>query len=175
MQTTSEVFVGIDVSKASLDVGVLPQAPGWTTSNDAAGQRDRVARLQALAPTLIVLEATEGDEVTVTAILAAAGLPVVVANPRQVRNVAKANGILAKTDRLDAHVLALFAERLRPPGATPQRRPTPRAGGLVSPPPAIGRDTHHGAQPLEPGRPVRAQRPEGPPHLAGQTPQGRGR
>ena len=115
MQTTSEVFVGIDVSKASLDVGVLPQAPGWTTSNDAAGRRDRVARPQALAPTLIVLEATGGDEVTVTAMLAAAGLPVVVVNPRQVRAFAKATGKLAKTDRLDAEVLALFADRLRPP------------------------------------------------------------
>lgn len=112
---TSEVFVGIDVSKAALDVGVLPLAQFWTAPNDEAGCRSLAERLQTLSPALIVLEATGGFETLVTATLAAAGLPVVVVNPRPVRDFAKATGTLAKTDRLDARVLALFAQRLRPP------------------------------------------------------------
>ncbi len=111
---TSDVFVGIDVSKAALDVGVLPLAQFWTAPNDEAGCRGLAERLQALSPTLIVLEATSGFEVSVVARIAAAGLPVVVVNPRQVRDFAKATGTLAKTDRLDARVLALFAQRVRP-------------------------------------------------------------
>lgn len=112
---TSEVFVGIDVSQASLDVGVLPSEQFWTAANDEAGWRDLVERLRALSPTLIVLEATGGFEASVAAMLAAAGLPVVVMNPRLVRNFAKATGKLAKTDRLDARMLALFAQVMRPP------------------------------------------------------------
>jgi transposase len=111
---TSEVFVGIDVSKAGLDVGVLPLAQFWTTPNDEAGCRSLAERLQTLSPTLIVLEATGGFETLAAATLAAAGLPVVVVNPRPVRDFAKATGSLAKTDRLDARVLALFAQRVRP-------------------------------------------------------------
>lgn len=111
---TSEVFVGIDVSKAGLDVGVLPAEQFWTAANDEAGCRDLVERLRALSPALIVLEATGGFEASVAAMLAAAGLPVVVMNPRLVRNFAKATGKLAKTDRLDARMLALFAQVMRP-------------------------------------------------------------
>lgn len=112
---TPEVFVGIDVSKASLDVAVLPQEQSWSTTHDEKGHRELAERLQALSPTLIVLEATGGFEVALAAVLATAGLPVVAVNPRQVRDFAKATGTLAKTDRLDARVLALFAQRLRPP------------------------------------------------------------
>ena len=111
----SEVFVGIDVSKAGLDVGVLPREQFWTTPNDEEGCRGLVERLRALSPTLIVLEATGGFEASVAAMLAAAGLPVVVMNPRLVRNFAKATGQLAKTDRLDARMLASFAQAMRPP------------------------------------------------------------
>lgn len=112
---TSEVFVGIDVSKATLDVGVLPPEPFRTIPNDEAGCRGLAERLKALSPALIVLEATGGFETLAAATLAAAGLPVVVVNPRQVRDFAKATGTLAKTDRLDARVLALFAQQVRPP------------------------------------------------------------
>ena len=112
---TSEVFVGIDVSKATLDVGVLPPEPFRTIPNDEAGCRGLAERLKALSPALIVLEATGGFETLAAATLAAAGLPVVVVNPRQVRAFAKATGTLAKTDRLDARVLALFAQQVRPP------------------------------------------------------------
>lgn len=110
----SECFVGIDVSKAQLDVSVLPQEMLWSCPNDEAGRADVVARLRELAPTLIVLEATGGYEAVLAAQLAAAGLPVVVVNPRQVRAFAQACGKLAKTDRIDARVLALYAKTMRP-------------------------------------------------------------
>ena len=115
-------FVGIDVSKATLDVAVRPSGEPWHAANDDAGIAALVARLRPLAPALIVLEATGGCETAVVAALAAAGLTVVVANPRQVRDFAKATGQLAKTDALDAQVLALFAERVRP-----EPRPLPDA------------------------------------------------
>jgi len=108
------LFVGIDVAKAELVVALGPNGNLVTVTNDESGNRQVVEQLQAARPALIVLEATGGYESAVAAALAAAGLPVVVANPRQVRDFAKAVGKLAKTDRIDAHVLALFAERVRP-------------------------------------------------------------
>jgi len=108
-------FAGIDVSKAQLDAVVRGDVEEiWSTANDAAGIRSMVERLQAHAPGLIVLEATGGFQAACAAALVEAGLPVVVANPRQVRDFAKATGQLAKTDRIDAAVLAMFAERVRP-------------------------------------------------------------
>jgi transposase len=108
------MFVGIDVSKAQLDVAVLPDAECWEVRNEEAGIATLVERLRASAPILVVLEATGGYENAVVAALGAAGLPVVVVNPRQVRDFAKATGKLAKTDQIDALILALFAERVRP-------------------------------------------------------------
>lgn len=122
-----ESFVGIDVSKATLDVagrtaaGPIAELVAAVPNTDA-GLARLVPVLVALRPTLIVLEATGGYERLAVATLAAAGLPVFVVNPRQVREFAKATGQLAKTDRLDAAVLALFAERLRP-----ELRALPRA------------------------------------------------
>lgn len=113
--TTSEVFVGIDVSKAELDIAVAPAEQSWISPNHDAGHRDLAERLRALTPTLIVLEATGGYETLLAATLAASGLPVVVMNPRLVRNFAKATGQLAKTDRIDARLLAQFAQTMRPP------------------------------------------------------------
>lgn len=110
----NECFVGIDVSKATLEVGVLPQETFWSSPNNEAGREELVTRLCAMAPTLIVLEATGGYEAVIAAQLAAAGLPVVVMNPRQVRDFAKACGKLAKTDRIDARLLALYAKTMRP-------------------------------------------------------------
>ena len=106
--------IGIDVAKAELVVAAHPTAERWTVANDERGIRTLVERLRSAAPELIVLEATGGYELLCVAGLAAAGLPVVVANPRQVRDFAKATGQLAKTDRIDADILALFAERVRP-------------------------------------------------------------
>jgi transposase len=107
-------FIGIDVAKAQLEFACRPIGETGIVTNDDPGIRALVTRCQGLAPALIVLEATGGYEAAVVAALAAAGLPVVVANPRQVRDFAKATGQLAKTDALDAQILALFAERVRP-------------------------------------------------------------
>jgi transposase len=109
-----DVFVGIDVAKAHLDSAVRPTGENWRVPNDVAGIAELVKRLQALRPTSVVLEATGGLETQSAAALAAAGLPVVVVNPRQVRDFARATGKLAKTDRLDAQVLAHFADAVRP-------------------------------------------------------------
>jgi transposase len=111
----AELFVGIDVAKATLDVAVRPSGESWQAANDEPGIAALVLRLRSLAPRLIVLEATGGLERPVTAAMVAAGLSVVVVNPRQVRDFARATGTLAKTDRLDAAVLAHFAEAVRPP------------------------------------------------------------
>ena len=110
-------YVGIDVAKEMLDVALRPAGERWRVAHDAAGLEQLVARLQALAaaPALIVLEATGGLELGLVGALAAAALPVVVVNPRQVRDFARATGRLAKTDALDAAVLAHFAEAVRPP------------------------------------------------------------
>jgi len=112
--TTPAVFVGIDVSKASLDGACRPDGTTFQYPNDPVGIPALVARLKAMRPTLIVLEATGGLEAPLAAALAAAKLPVAVVNPRQVRDFAKATGQLAKTDALDARVLAHFAEAIRP-------------------------------------------------------------
>jgi len=116
------VYVGIDVAKATLDVAVHPTGARWTTTHTEREVAGLVPRLTALDPALVVLEATGGLEGPLAGALAAAGLPVVVVNPRQVRDFAKATGLLAKTDALDAAVLAHFAAAVRP---TP--RPLPDA------------------------------------------------
>lgn len=109
-----EIFIGIDVSKDFLDLAVHPPAQTWRVENTPHGMTPLVAQLQALQPTLIVLEASGGFEGELVAALAAAQLPVVVTNPRRVRNFARATGRLAKTDKLDAQLLAQFAAALRP-------------------------------------------------------------
>ena len=108
------MFVGIDVAKAELVVSILPALERFTVANDERGVRTLVERLRGIAPTLVVLEATGGYELLGVAALAAAALPVVVVNPRQVRDFEKATGQLAKTDRIDADILARFADVVRP-------------------------------------------------------------
>jgi len=115
-------FVGIDVAKAQLDIAVRPSGERWAVPHDASGVGTLGERLQALHPTLIVLEATGGLERTAPAALATAGLPVAVVNPRQARDFARATGQLAKTDALEARALAHCADVIRP---TP--RPLPDA------------------------------------------------
>lgn len=110
----SQMFVGIDVSKDHLDVHLRPQAEAFTVPRDSAGVEALAGRLRELAPELVVLEATGGFETVVAAALAAAGLPLAVVNPRQIRDFARAVGRLAKTDPLDAAVIAHFAEAVRP-------------------------------------------------------------
>ena len=114
------MFIGIDVSKDRLDVHVLPSNESFAVARHGEGLAELVERLRALSASLVVLEATGGYETVVAAALAAAGLPLVVVNPRQIRDFARATGRLAKTDRLDAQIIARFAEAVRP-----EPRPVP--------------------------------------------------
>src|SRR6059058_5413255 len=113
MMTSAQVFVGMDISKAQLDLVLRPEGQ-FSAPNNEAGFVQVLERLRAVSPTLVVLEATGGLEIPLTGVLTAAGVPVVVVNPRQVRDFAKATGRLAKTDVLDAQTLAHFAEVMRP-------------------------------------------------------------
>jgi transposase len=123
---TAQRFVGIDLAKAQLDVGIMPGEKLSTVPNEPQRIKQLVSRLKRLRPTLVVMEATGGLEIPVAAALQQAGLPVVIVNPRQVRDFARAIGKLAKTDKIDALVLALFAERVRP-----EIRPLPDANALA--------------------------------------------
>jgi len=120
-------FVGIDVSKAHLDVHVRPTGDSFRVSHDDAGFATLLERVRPLTPTVVVLEATGGYEIPLAGTLAGAGLPVAIVNPRQIRHFARATGQLAKTDLLDARVIALFAEAIRP---TPRLIPDEQAQAL---------------------------------------------
>jgi len=110
------VFVGIDVSKEHLDVHLLPDEKSWRVANDETGCAQMSERLKALpGPVLVVMEATNVYWRLAATRLASAGLSAAVVNPRQVRDFARATGQLAKTDAIDAQVLALFAQRIEPP------------------------------------------------------------
>lgn len=110
-----EHFVGIDVSKDRLDVQLRPSGESFAVARGGDGLARLVERLQALAPALVVMEATGGYETVAASALAAAHLPLAVVNPRQIRDFARATGKLAKTDRIDAAAIAHFAEAVRPP------------------------------------------------------------
>src|ERR1700733_11523471 len=110
-----DVFIGIDVSKDRLDVCIRPSGETFTVTRDGEGLERLGERLCALAPVLIVMEATGGYETVAASALAAAHLPLAVVNPRQIRDFARSTGKLAKTDRLDAAAIAHFAEAIRPP------------------------------------------------------------
>jgi transposase len=124
-----KVYVGIDVAKANLDVVVDPSGQRWSFSNDDKGISEAVSRLRELSPALMVLEATGGIEVPLAAALGIAGLPVAVVNPRQIRDFAKATGKLAKTDVLDARVMARFAAAVQP---TPRPLPETQSQELAA-------------------------------------------
>ena len=121
--TQESVYAGIDVAKDRLDLAVRPSGAVRTVAYDADGIRGLVSELQSLEPSAVVLESTGGLELLLAGALAAASLPVVVVNPRQVRDFARATGRLAETDVLDAQVLAHFAEAIRP-----AVRPLPDSG-----------------------------------------------
>jgi transposase len=126
----SPCYVGIDVAKATLEIAVCPaDQPQWQQPNNPTGIAALVTHVRGLSPTLIVLEATGGYETAVVTALAVAGMPVAVVNPRHVRDFAKALGLLAKTDALDAAVLATFADRIRP---TPRPLPDEAHADLLA-------------------------------------------
>lgn len=114
MKETAPIFIGIDVSKARLDVAMRPSGKSESVSNDGAGMESLVKRFREIRAALIVVEATGGFERQIMRALASAELAVVAVNPRQVRDFARATGQLAKTDRIDAMILARFAEAVRP-------------------------------------------------------------
>ena len=122
-------YVGIDVAKSRLDIAVRPDEEQWSVPNEEEGIDTLVSRLKELEPALVVLEATGGLELAVTAALAACELPVAVVNPRQVRDFARTAGQLAKTDRLDAQILARFGEAVQP---TPRPLPDAQTQALAA-------------------------------------------
>jgi transposase len=109
----NKCYVGIDVSKDTLEVAVRP-GNGWSMANDETAARELAKRLANFDVELVVMEATGGLQTALAAALATMGLPTVVVNPRQVRDFARAMGVLAKTDRVDADVIAYFAETVKP-------------------------------------------------------------
>ena len=111
---TCPVYAGIDVAKDRLDAHLRPTGQRFTVPRNGAGIEQLLDRLRTTPPDLVVMEATGGFELTVAAAIAGAGLPLAIVNPRQIRDFARATGRLAKTDRLDAEMIALFAERIRP-------------------------------------------------------------
>ena len=142
-----------------------PRAPhrrGLSRQHDDAGLATLLTRLRALTPTVIVFEATGGYEVPVAATLASAGLPVAIVNPRQIRHYGRAIGQLAKTDRLDARLIAHFAEAVRPAARPVPDEQAQRAGRTHRPPPPARRDAGRRAEPpapaARPARPASARR-----------------
>jgi len=107
-------FVGIDVSKDRLDICILPQNEAFSVSRKPEGLAELIDRLKPLSPKLVMVEATGGYEMVVSAAIAAACLPLAVVNPAQVRHYAQALGKRAKSDPIDAHVLARFAADVKP-------------------------------------------------------------
>lgn len=128
----SGVFVGIDVSSTRFDIAVRPTSEIWQASNDNAGIGTVVSKLKVLNPALIVIEATGGIEVPLVGELGKEGLPVAVVNPRQVRDFAKATGRLAKTDVIDAGILAHFGEAVHPEPRPLRDEQTLKLDALIS-------------------------------------------
>ena len=131
MATSSETYVGIDVSKDKLDVAVLGQERGWQVDNAQAGIAKLVQQMQEVCPELIVVEATGGYQRAVVEALFHAGLSVAVVNPARVRQFARACGLLAKTDKLDAQVLAEFGQRVQPKHYTGKSAAEKHLGALL--------------------------------------------
>lgn len=132
MDALNEVFIGIDVSKATLDVAIWPSEQSWQVSNDNEGIRKLIGRLQELEVRLVVIEATGGYEKLVVAELVSAKLPVSVVNPKRVRDFARSIGQLAKTDRIDARILAHFAQAVHPTPRSLRSEEEERLSALLS-------------------------------------------
>lgn len=126
------LFVGIDVAKDELAVHIHPTAEAFSVPYDEVGLARLLARMQELAPMLVVCEATGGYETSLAAALASVGLPLAIVNPRQVRDLARALGQLAKTDTVDARIIALFADKVRPAAQPLADETARRLGELVT-------------------------------------------
>jgi transposase len=124
--------VGIDISKDKLDIGIIPTSENWSIPNEVDGLAELACRLSDLSPKLVVMEATGGLERPVRAVLEQAGLPCAVVNPRQVRDFAKSKNILAKTDSLDAFVLADFGEKMEPKARPGKDKDTQELEAIVT-------------------------------------------
>jgi transposase len=125
------MYVGIDISKATLDVACWPAGGSWSFSNDDSGITALVEQLKGVKPALVVVEATGGYETLVVTACAVASIPIAVVNPRQVRDFAKALGRLAKTDAIDAEVIARFGEAVKPEPKLPPDAETVLLDGLL--------------------------------------------
>ena len=125
-------YVGIDVAKERVDVAVRPGGRTWSVYYDEAGIDALVVQLSRLAPESVITESTGGLELPLVTALAAASLPIAVVNPRQVRDFAKSTGQLAKTDRLDAQVLAHFGEAVRPEIRSLRNADTQALGAMLA-------------------------------------------
>lgn len=132
MASRRERFIGIDVHKETLEVCVDESEEGWEVSNDAVGIEELITTLGALSPMLVVVEASGGYERGVVSLGYGAGLPMVVVNPTRVRRLAEALGIIAKTDAIDAQVIARFAALVRPAVREPQSAQQQQLNALVS-------------------------------------------
>jgi len=132
MKTMDGIFVGVDVSKATLDVAIWEAEQSWQVRNDSAGIRKLIGRLQELEVSLVVIEATGGYEKLVVAELVLSKLPACVVNPKRVRDFARSAGQLAKTDKIDAHILAQFAQAVRPTPRPLRTEEEERLSALVS-------------------------------------------
>jgi transposase len=163
-----QLFGGLDVATAQLDMAVRPTGDRWAVTHEETGIAALVAPLQTRAPTLMVLEATGGDQRAVGAALAA-GLPVVVVNPRQARDVAQATGQLAKTDGRDARTVAHVAAAVRPPPRPLPDAPTEERRALLARAPATRRHADGGTAPPRRGVPAPAGRYPSPDDLARHT------
>jgi transposase len=128
----AEIYIGIDVSKAMLEVSELPEGGSWQVANTPPGIDKLVRRLLELEPALVTLEACGKLETPLVAEMWAQGLPVAVVNPRQVRDFARARGILAKTDAIDAHALASFGQMVKPDVRPPVSKETMEMQALLS-------------------------------------------
>ena len=163
--TSTQVFVGIDVSKKQLDLAFRPEGR-FAAPNDETGCAQVLQRLSTVSPALVVLEATGGIEIPLAGALAAAGVPVVVVNPRQVRDFAKAAGKLAKTNGLDAHTLAHFAEVMRPePRPLPDEQ-TQTLAAILTRRRQLVEMSHGREEPARAGPQAGAQEPAGTHRLA---------
>ena len=129
---STESFVGIDVSKDTLEIGIYPGVDAYSVANSEQGLDELVLRLKALGPQLIICEATGGYETLAVSRLAAAQLPVLAINPRQIRDFAKSVGKLAKTDAIDAGIIARFAAAVRPELRSIKDHPSQELAALMT-------------------------------------------